>query len=69
QDWARELRRLQTFGRLASVNPAEGAVYVDAPQAWREMAGDTVQNLHWLEADDSRISTLPRLGRVRRLAA
>ncbi len=69
QDWARELRRLQTFGRLASVNPAEGAVYVDAPQAWREVAGDAVQNLHWLETDDSRISTLPRLGRVRRLAA
>ena len=27
-DWARELRRLQTFGRLAAMNPEEGQVYV-----------------------------------------
>jgi len=35
----RELKRLQTFGRLASKQPAEGQVYVDAPHAWREVAG------------------------------
>ena len=69
QDWTRELKRLQTFGRLASANPEDGAVYVDAPQAWREVAGETVQNLHWLESEENPMSTLPRLSRVRRLAA
>jgi len=67
-DWARDLKRLQTFGRLASVNPEEGKVYVDAPQAWREVAGPAGRELHWLE-DESASTTLQRLGRVRRLAA
>src|SRR2546430_12459555 len=52
-DWLRELKRLQTFGRLASNSPEEGQVYVDAPQAWREVAGGTAQaadtgGLQWL---------------------
>ncbi len=70
-DWARELRRLQTFGRLASARPDEGQVYVDAPQAWREVAGPAGQALHWLEDESESESptTLQRLGRVRRLAA
>jgi hypothetical protein len=67
-DWARDLKRLQTFGRLASLNPEEGKVYVDAPQAWREVAGPMGRDLHWLE-DESAVTTLQRLGRVRRLAA
>jgi hypothetical protein len=69
QDWTRELKRLQTFGRLASANPEDGLVYVDAPQAWREVAGDSVQNLRWLESDAVPPDTLQRLGRVRRMAA
>ena len=68
-DWARELKRLQKFGRLASANTAEGAVYVDAPQAWREVAGPDGNELHWLEAQREPPTTLQRLGRVRRLAA
>jgi len=39
-DWTRELKRLQTFGRLASVSPDEGQVFVDAhAAAWRAVAG------------------------------
>jgi hypothetical protein len=67
-DWARDLNRLQTFGRLASVNPEEGKVYVDAPQAWREVAGPAGRDLFWLE-EERASTTLQRLGRVRRLAA
>ena len=70
-DWTRELKRLQTFGRLASQNPEEGHVYVDAPCAWREVAGEAGRELHWLEDEDEErpLTTLTRLSRVRRLAA
>jgi hypothetical protein len=68
-DWTRELKRLQVFGRLASANPEEGQVYVDAPAAWREVAGAAAEALHWLEADCGGRSTLQQLGRMRRLAA
>lgn len=69
-DWVRELKRLQTFGRLASVSPDEGQVFVDAPQAWRAVAGPSAEHLQWLEADSSAdLTTLQRLGRLRRIAA
>ncbi|MDB6092371.1 MAG: hypothetical protein JWN85_5155 [Gammaproteobacteria bacterium] len=68
-DWARELKRLQTFGRLASASPDEGQVFVDAPQAWREVAGAAGQDLQWLEEDSAPMTTLQRLARARRLAA
>ena len=73
-DWMRELKRLQTFGRLASNSPEEGQVYVDAPHAWREVAGGTAQaadtgGLQWLEEPQGPMTTLQRLGRTRRLAA
>jgi hypothetical protein len=68
-DWTRELKRLQTFGRLASASPDEGQVFVDAPQAWREVAGATGRDLQWLDEDDGELTTLQRLGRARRLAA
>ena len=68
-DWPRELKRLQTFGRLASTNPDEGHVFVDAPQAWREVAGEAGQGLHWLDEESGPRTTLQRLGRARRLAA
>lgn len=68
-DWARDLKRLQTFGRLASSRSEEGQVYVDAPQAWREVAGPAGRDLHWLEEESPPNTTLQRLGRVRRLAA
>jgi hypothetical protein len=68
-DWTRDLKRLQVFGRLASARPEEGQVYVDAPAAWREVAGSAGQNLHWLEEDSGVKTTLQHLGRMRRLAA
>ena len=73
-DWKRELRRLQTFGRLAGSSPEEGQVYVDAPLAWREVAGNSadgsdISGLQWLEEPDAPVTTLQRLARARRLAA
>ena len=76
-DWMRELKRLQTFGRLASNSPQEGQVYVDAPHAWREVAAGTANaadasGLQWLEEPSEPsepMTTLQRLGRTRRLAA
>ena len=68
-DWARELRRLQTFGRLASASPDEGQVFVDAPEAWREVVGAAAHDLQWLEDDVGPWTTLQRLGRARRYAA
>jgi hypothetical protein len=67
--WVRELNRLQTFGRLASASPDDGKVYVDAPQAWREVAGPAGADLQWLEDEPTSLTTLQRLARVRRLAA
>ena len=73
-DWMRELRRLQTFARLASHSPEEGQVYVDAPQPWRELASGMatspeMRELQWLEEPSNPMTTLERLGRARRLAA
>jgi hypothetical protein len=73
-DWLRELRRLQTFGRLASRSPEEGRVYVDAPHAWREVAAGTsgttdTSGLQWLDEPQGPMTTLQRLARTRRLAA
>src|SRR5260370_61090 len=69
----RELKRLQTFGRLASNSPQEGQVYVDAPHAWREVASGTATaadagGLQWLEEPSGPMTTLQRLGRTRRVA-
>jgi len=68
-DWTRELRRLATFGRLASSSAEEGQVYVDAPQAWRESAGEAARTLNWLAEDDAPLTTMQRLQHVRRRAA
>lgn len=73
-DGMRELKRLQTFGRLARSNEEEGQVYVDAPQSWREVAvGSTsetdVSGLQWLGEPEAPLTTLQHLGRARRLAA
>ena len=53
-DWEVELKRLQTFGRLASANAEEGRVYVDAPQWLRQKAADGESTIEWLgnEAGD-----------------
>jgi hypothetical protein len=72
-DWLRELKRLQTFGRLASRSPEEGQVYVDAPHAWREVAAGAgsaeAGGLQWLDEPQGPMTTLKRLVRTRSLAA
>jgi len=68
-EWARELKRLQTFGRIASESPDEGRVYVDAPAPWRQVAGEAGKDLQWLEEEGSPSGTLQHLGRLRRFAA
>ena len=67
-DWTRDLKRLQIFGRLACAHPEEGHVYVDAPAAWRKVAGPAANDLHWLEEDTGLTNTLHQLGRMRRSA-
>jgi hypothetical protein len=69
QDWARELRRLQTFGRLASASPADGRVYVDLPHSLRALQGEAPSELHWLDDPNPPVSTLHRLEQLRRSAA
>jgi hypothetical protein len=68
-DWAVELRRLQTFGRLAATVGREGRVYVDAPVELRRAAGETGPELHWLEESQPINSTAGRLEFLRRHSA
>lgn len=70
-DWTRELKRLQTFGRLVNRSAEAGPVFVDAPLTWRQVAGAAAgAELEWLEDDVSLpLTTLQRLGRLRRSAA
>jgi len=76
-DWMRELKRLQTFGRLASSSPGDGQVYVDAPHAWAEVAALAAEDgtaaaslgLQWLSEEGGPPTTLQCLNRARRLAA
>jgi hypothetical protein len=65
-DWAVELRRLQTFGRLASSSAQEGNVYVDAPAGLREAAGASGAGLTWLEEPLAAGSTCGQLEFLRR---
>jgi hypothetical protein len=65
-DWAIELRRLQTFGRLASTQAQEGRVYVDAPAALRIAAGASGADLVWLDEETVGESTAGRLEFLRR---
>lgn len=65
-DWAVELRRLQTFGRLANAQAQEGRVYVDAPAALRIAAGAGGADLEWLDEETVGESTVGRLEFLRR---
>jgi len=65
-DWALELRRLQTFGRLASHSAQEGRVFVDAPAGLRLASGPAGADLVWLEEEQSGESTAGKLEFLRR---
>jgi hypothetical protein len=68
-DWARELKRLQTFGRLASASPADGRVFVDLPVALSALRPETSTGLEWLEQPNPPVTTLHQLEHLRRRAA
>jgi len=65
-DWEVELRRLQTFGRLASATSQESSVYVDAPAGLRSVADASVPGLVWLEESRATESTAGKLEFLRR---
>jgi hypothetical protein len=72
RDWTREIRRLQTFGRLVNRSVEAGPIFVDAPHTWRSDAAGAASGpeLQWLEEEALVPSTtLQRLGRLRRSAA
>jgi hypothetical protein len=68
-DWARELKRLQTFGRLASASPADGRVYVDLPATLQALRPEASADLEWLEEPNPPCTTLHQLEHLRRRAA
>ena len=68
-DWARELKRLQTFGRLASGSPTDGRVYVDLPDALRTLRPEMSADLEWLDEPNPPVTTLHQLEHLRRKAA
>jgi hypothetical protein len=68
-DWTREIKRLQIFGRLVSAGAPNGRVFVDAPLAWRPAALPAGPELEWLEENAPPLTTLHRLEHLRRLAA
>ena len=68
-DWARELKRLQTFGRLASASPNDGRVYVDLPIALRGLRPESGAGLEWLDEPNPPVTTLHQLEYLRRKAA
>jgi hypothetical protein len=68
-DWGRELKRLQTFGRLASASPTDGRVYVDLPAALRTLRPENSADLEWLDDANPPLTTLHQLEHLRRKAA
>ena len=48
-DWEIELKRLQTFGRLAGNSDAPSRVFVDAPRWLRDKAPSRERNFEWLD--------------------
>jgi len=64
-NWALELQRIQTMGRLAQTRPAEGPVFVDAPERMRTLAGDSVGVVEWLKNERSAGGVFARLASLR----
>lgn len=63
-DWSAELKRLQTFGRLAGGHPDGGRVLVEAPYWLRRIASERDDSLEWLESGDGPAGTLEKLARL-----
>jgi hypothetical protein len=66
-DWEIELKRLQTFGRLARARGEPSPVYVDAPKWLRDKAGSLDCGVEWLvdsEGGSDRDERFPLLQRI-----
>jgi hypothetical protein len=68
-DWSADLKRLQTFGRLASGRSEGCKVLVDAPPWLRRVAAVTSDALEWLEADGDAVGTQQKLSQIKDLHA
>ena len=68
-DWEVELKRLQTFGRLAQSKGDEGKVYVDAPRWFRDKAGAAQFEFDWLEDESDGAANVGRYSLLRRMYA
>jgi hypothetical protein len=71
QDWAIELERLRTFGRLSRNGGASSRMLVDAPLWMRQTqaARTTSDDLEWLEADGSQETARNELALLQRVYA
>jgi hypothetical protein len=71
QDWAIELERLRTFGRLSRSSAADARMLVDAPMWMRktQAAQSTSHDLEWLEADASSHEVRGELALLQRVYA
>jgi hypothetical protein len=69
-DWEIELKRLQTFGRLARSSPVDGTVYVDAPRWLRNKASGSKNDVEWLDDEPAEGGSAPdRFALLQRLYA
>jgi hypothetical protein len=68
-DWEVELKRLQTFGRLARTSADEGRVYVDAPKWLRDKANGSEYDFEWLDDGSADAATADRFALLQRMYA
>ena len=68
-DWEVELKRLQTFGRLARTGGEEPKVYVDAPRWLREKAAGADRGFEWLEESPAGSDAGDRFALLQRIYA
>lgn len=68
-DWEIELKRLQTFGRLARTGNEESRVYVDAPKWIRDRAGNADPGFEWLAQTSGEAESEDRFPLLQRIYA
>ena len=68
-DWEVELKRLQTFGRLALSSAEDGRVYVDAPRWLRDRAGSSKSDIEWLDDGSVAAGSPERFALLQRMYA
>jgi hypothetical protein len=68
-NWAVELARIQTMGRLAKSSAVDGQMFVEAPERLRELIPSDNSDIRWLTGARENNGTLARLGVVLEKAA